>query len=136
MTYLLASLLWGLAGFVAGLVVGHILNERPHISTGAFLMLLAGGVIVTSVVEQAQREQDIDCQIETNNAFRDALVERATVTNEDRDALKRLVNNIGKSMRTDDPQAIQGALEDYRNVVAANEAARSETPLPDPNACD
>ncbi|MFC0546910.1 hypothetical protein [Kutzneria chonburiensis] len=100
----------------------------------AAVLIILGALSVVSVAVVAVRErQTVQCQTGINNAFRDALTERADAADTERNAQRALFKVLLNPSAT--PADRAAALHTYAKGLAEADDVRARHPLPT-NTCN
>lgn len=150
--YVLNSLLWSGAGFIAGFLVGKLRrpsNDDPHdeitnprqlalgvliailglftVTQGVYLSVENRDLNQDNVRTVAQVERQSECIARLVDSINENLDARYAISGADREALDTLVATIRDAAS---PEELRVAIDAYLETRAETDVLREETPLP------
>lgn len=109
-------------------------RKRSFNALGWALFVVSIVVVAWSAYLGVQQVEYIRCQSKVNDSFSRALKARTDASQQDRNAMDRLVEDISNAKAPGDAKA---ALDRYRETRTKADADRNKNPLPEPasSAC-
>lgn len=154
--YIAQSLVWSLAGFILGWVLGRLgrgvqeMEEvlmpqqarrpwrsrvSPERVIGAVILVLAAVTMVTSVVAVNRLQTAAECQSRFNDIYRRALIERSESTSEVRSKQAQLATALAAENASLADPNVKQSLRIYLDAITADETSRKANPIPDNVRC-
>lgn len=140
--YLFSSALWGLAGFVLGMVAGHawkgdMLAESRRRLIGVALVVVSIFGVTAVAIQTYRLGQAIECQADYNRAFASALAARTESARVERENERNLwlafLANAPREPGQQNPEGRDASIKALNNYLAGLERGnrdRRESPLP------
>lgn len=119
--------------------------RKPRMSwrqaLGVVVLLLAVASTITSAIATREQRNSAEqmrrissCQAEFNKAYRLAITERSDAANEERKAMRTMLETILNPAAT--PDARLSAISQYSQTLDRAEKTRAQNPLPSTDRCE